>query len=124
MRANTPELVPSAGTSYFPPSFCLMGLYLMIITFQLPGTWRLVFGVAAFVLAFTGTVFMTIGSGSVQTWNYLPSQQVAPQEAASEEETAEGEAETINAAVDTASTSQTSPETSSTSKATIITTAV
>jgi len=124
MRANTPELVPSATISYFPTSFSLVDLYLIIITFQLPGTWRLVFGVAAFVLAFTGTVFMTIGSGSVQTWNYLPSQQVATQEAASEEETVEGEADAINAAVDTASTSQTSPETSSTSKATIMTTAV
>lgn len=124
MTANTPELVPSAAISYFPHSFSLMNLYLMIITLQLPGTWRLVFGVAALVLAFTGTVFMTIGSGSVQPWNYLPNQQVAPQEAASEEETVEGETETINAAVDTASTSQTSPETSSTSKVTIMTTAV
>jgi len=124
MRANTPELVPAEAISYFPTSFSLMDLYLMIITFQLPGTWRLVFGVAAFVLAFTGTVFMTIGSGSVQPWNYLPSQQAAPQEAASEEETVEGETETINAAVDTASTLQTSPETSSTSKVTVMTTAV
>jgi hypothetical protein len=96
----------------------------MIIIFQLPGSWRLVFGVAAFVLAFTGAVFMTIGSGSVQPWNYLPNQQETPQEAASEEETVEGETETINAVVDTASTSQTSPETSSTSKVTTMTTAV
>jgi hypothetical protein len=83
-----------------------------------------VFGVAAFVLAFTGIVFMTIGSGSVQPWNYLPNQQVAPQEPASEEETVEGETETINAVVDTVSISQTSPETSSTNKVTIMTTAV
>jgi hypothetical protein len=124
MRANTSELVPSAAIAYFPHSFSLLDLYVMIITFQLPGSWRLVFGVAAFVLAFTGTVFMTIGSGSVQPWNCLPNQQVAPQEAVSEEETVEGETETINVAVDTASTSQTSPETPRTSKVTIMTTAV
>ena len=27
------------------------------------------FGIAAFVLAVTATIFMTIGSGSVQSWN-------------------------------------------------------
>ncbi|XP_069705335.1 uncharacterized transporter slc-17.2-like isoform X2 [Periplaneta americana] len=39
---------------------------------SLPGSWRLVFGVAAFVLAVTATVFMAVGSGSVQPWNNLP----------------------------------------------------
>jgi hypothetical protein len=96
----------------------------MTITFQLPGSWRLVFGVAAFVLAFTGIVFMGIGSGAVQPWNNLPSQQVAPVETVSEDETVEREIEPINGAVDTASTSQTSPETSSTTKVTTMTTEV
>ncbi|XP_066994039.2 sialin [Anabrus simplex] len=39
---------------------------------SLPGSWRLVFGVAALVLAVTAMLFMAIGSGSAQPWNSLP----------------------------------------------------
>jgi hypothetical protein len=72
-----------------------------------------VFGVAAFVLAFTATVFMAIGSGSVQPWNYLPDQQAAAQETASEDEAEERETAATSVVVDTVSISQPSPETSS-----------
>jgi hypothetical protein len=84
-----------------------------------------VFGVAAFVLAFTATVFMTVGSGAVQPWNYLPEHRRASQDwAASEGEEMEGETAATSVAADTASISQESPETSSTAKATVMTTAV
>jgi hypothetical protein len=83
-----------------------------------------VFGVAAFVLALTATVFMAIGSGSVQPWNYLPDHRTAPQESASESETVEEETAATSVAVNTASTSQEYPETSSTTKAATMTTAV
>ncbi|PNF40105.1 hypothetical protein B7P43_G09986 [Cryptotermes secundus] len=91
---------------------------------SLPGSWRLVFGVAAFVLAFTATVFMAIGSGSVQPWNYSPNQRAAAQEPASEDEAEERETAASSVVVDTASVSQQPPETSSTTKAATMTTAL
>ncbi|XP_063243181.1 sialin-like [Bacillus rossius redtenbacheri] len=36
---------------------------------SLPGSWRLVFGVASGVLVVTAVFFMAVGSGSVQSWN-------------------------------------------------------
>jgi hypothetical protein len=95
-----------------------------VLTAQLPGSWRLVFGVAAFVLAFTATVFMAIGSGSVQPWNYLPDQQAAAQEPTSEDEAEERETAASSVVVDTASISQPLPETSSITKAATMTTAL
>ncbi|PSN51173.1 hypothetical protein C0J52_06075 [Blattella germanica] len=58
------------------------------------GSWRLVFGVAAFVLAATATTFMAIGSGSVQPWNSdgAPTpEQPSPEATAGEEATEEAE---------------------------------
>jgi hypothetical protein len=83
-----------------------------------------VFGLAAFVLAFTATVFMAIGSGSVQPWNCLPDQQAAAQEAASEDEAEERETATTSVIVDTVSISQSSQETSNMTKADTMTTAL
>ncbi|GLG98341.1 Putative inorganic phosphate cotransporter [Gryllus bimaculatus] len=36
---------------------------------SLPGSWRLLFGVASLVLGLTATFFLGFGSGSVQPWN-------------------------------------------------------
>jgi hypothetical protein len=91
---------------------------------QLPGSWRLVFGVAAFVLAFTATVFMAIGSGSVQPWNYPTEQQATAQEPAAEDEGEERETATTSIVVDTASISPPSHETSSMAKDSTMTTAL
>lgn len=82
------------------------------------------FGVAAFVLALTATVFMAIGSGTVQPWNYLADHRTGPQESASEDEAVEEEPVATSIEVDTASTSQESPETSSKTKTATMTTEV
>nr|CAD7577721.1 unnamed protein product [Timema californicum] len=42
---------------------------------SLPGSWRLVFGVASGVLVLTAVFFMSVGSGSVQHWNNLRDRQ-------------------------------------------------
>ncbi|XP_046988886.1 uncharacterized transporter slc-17.2-like [Schistocerca americana] len=48
---------------------------------SLPGSWRMVFGVSALVLTFTGIIFMGLGSGSVQPWNSVASDMQHQQQA-------------------------------------------
>jgi hypothetical protein len=79
-----------------------------------------VFGVAAFILAVTAIIFMGIGSGSVQPWNYLTDQETVVQDVASDDEALAGG----TAAVDTVSASESTPATSGISRPATTTTAV
>nr|CAD7402346.1 unnamed protein product [Timema poppensis] len=72
------DIAPNyAGYQTFGAAGSLVGNYVITegLHGSLPGSWRLVFGVASGVLVLTAVFFMSVGSGSVQHWNNLRDRQ-------------------------------------------------